>query len=154
MNILVTGAKGMVGQALVANLKNIRDGKNRTRPALKIEEIYEYDIDSTEAELDEYCKKTDFVFNLAGVNRPKDNAEFMQENCGFSPICYAYPFGQLTDGADALLQEMGFRITLTCNEEKSLLTSGQSNCLFSLGRYNRDGRISTEEFMTKLLEQS
>ena len=76
------------------------------------------------------------------------------ENCGFSPICYAYPFGQLTDGADALLQEMGFRITLTCNEEKRLLTSGQSNCLFSLGRYNRDGRISTEEFMTKLLEQS
>ena len=76
----------------------------------------------------------------------------MQENCGFSPICYAYPFGQLTDGADDLLQEMGFRITLTCNEEKSLLTSGQSNCLFSLGRYNRDGRIRTEEFMVKLLE--
>ena len=76
------------------------------------------------------------------------------ENCGFYPICYAYPFGQLTDGADALLQEMGFRITLTCNEEKSLLTSGNSDCLFSLGRYNRDGRISTEEFMAKLLEQS
>ena len=75
------------------------------------------------------------------------------ENCGFSPICYAYPFGQLTDGADALLQQMGFRITLTCNEENSLLTSGQSNCLFSLGRYNRDGRISTEEFMAKLLEE-
>ena len=83
MNILVTGAKGMVGQALVANLKNLRDGKNRTRPALKIEEIYEYDIDSTEAELDEYCQKADFVFHLAGVNRPKDNAEFMQGNFGF-----------------------------------------------------------------------
>ena len=83
MNILVTGAKGMVGQALVANLKNIRDGKNRTRPALKIEEIYEYDIDSTETELDEYCQKADFIFNLAGVNRPKDNAEFMQGNFGF-----------------------------------------------------------------------
>lgn len=83
MNILVTGAKGMVGQALVANLKNIRDGMNRTRPALKIDEIFEYDIDSTEAELEEYCKKTDFVFNLAGVNRPKDNAEFMQCNFGF-----------------------------------------------------------------------
>ena len=83
MNILVTGAKGMVGQALVANLKNIRDGKNRTRPGLKIEEIYEYDIDSTEAELEEYCHKADFVFNLAGVNRPKDNAEFMQGNFGF-----------------------------------------------------------------------
>ena len=84
MNILVTGAKGMVGQALVANLKNIRDGKNRTRPELKIEEIYEYDIVSTEAELEEYCKKADFVFNLAGVNRPKNNAEFMQGNFGFA----------------------------------------------------------------------
>ena len=83
MNILVTGAKGMVGQALVANLKNIRDGKNRTRPALKIDEIFEYDIDSTEEELEEYCQKADFVFNLAGVNRPKDNAEFMQGNFGF-----------------------------------------------------------------------
>ncbi len=83
MNILVTGAKGMVGQALVVNLKNIRDGKNRTRPALKIEEIFEYDIDSTEAQLDEYCQKADFVFNLAGVNRPKDNAEFMQGNFDF-----------------------------------------------------------------------
>ena len=83
MNILITGAKGMVGRALAANLKNIRDGKNRTRPALSIEDIYEYDIDSTEAELDVYCRKADFVFNLAGVNRPKDNAEFMQGNFGF-----------------------------------------------------------------------
>lgn len=83
MNILVTGAKGMVGRALVANLENIRDNKNRTRPAIKIEEIYAYDIDSAEADLDEYCKKADFVFNLAGVNRPKDNAEFMQGNFGF-----------------------------------------------------------------------
>lgn len=83
MNILVTGAKGMVGQALTANLKNIRDGKNRTRPDIKIEEIFEYDIDSTEAELEEYCQKADFVFNLAGINRPKDNSEFMQGNFGF-----------------------------------------------------------------------
>ena len=83
MNILVTGAKGMVGQALCANLKNLRDGKNRTRPALKIDEFFEYDIDSTEAELEKYCQKADFVFNLAGVNRPKDNAEFMQGNFGF-----------------------------------------------------------------------
>lgn len=83
MNILVTGAKGMVGQSLVANLKNIRDEKNRTRPTLKIDEIYEYDIDSNEAELGEYCQKADFVFNLAGVNRPKHNAEFMQGNFGF-----------------------------------------------------------------------
>ncbi len=83
MKILVTGAKGMVGQALCANLKNIRDNKNRTRPNIKIEEIYEYDIDSTEAELDEYCQKADFVFNLAGINRPKDNSEFMAGNFGF-----------------------------------------------------------------------
>lgn len=83
MNILVTGAKGMVGLALCANLKNIRDGKNRTRPNIKIEEIYEYDIDSTPEELDEYCQKADFVFNLAGINRPKSNDEFMQGNFGF-----------------------------------------------------------------------
>ena len=83
MNILVTGAKGFVGRNLVENLKNIRDGKNRTRPELKIDEIFEYDIDSTFEELDEYCAKADFVFNLAGVNRPKDPAEFAG-NYGFA----------------------------------------------------------------------
>ena len=86
MKILVTGAKGMVGQALCANLKNIRDGKNRTRPDIIIEEIFEYDIDSTEAELEEYCSKADFVFNLAGINRPKNNEEFMQGNFGFGSM--------------------------------------------------------------------
>ena len=70
MNILVTGAKGMVGTALVNNLKNIRDNKNRTRPELHIDEIYEYDIDSSKEELEQYCQNADFVFNLAGVNRP------------------------------------------------------------------------------------
>lgn len=84
MNILVTGAKGMVGTALVNNLKNIRDNKNRTRPNIEIDEIYEYDIDSTIEELNEYCKKCDFVFNLAGVNRPKDTKEFMEGNFGFA----------------------------------------------------------------------
>ena len=84
MNILVTGAKGMVGTALAANLKNIRDGKNRTRPDLCIDEIYEYDLDSTGEELDEYCRKADFVFNLAGVNRPEDPEEFMKGNFGFA----------------------------------------------------------------------
>lgn len=84
MNILVTGAKGMVGTALCNNLKNIRDGKNRTRPNLHIDDIYEYDIDSTEEELKEYCRKADFVFNLAGVNRPKDPEEFMKGNFGFA----------------------------------------------------------------------
>ena len=77
MNILVTGAKGMVGTALCNNLKNIRDGKNKTRQALDIKEIYEYDLDSTPEELDEYCRKADFVFNLAGVNRPKNPEDFM-----------------------------------------------------------------------------
>ena len=84
MNILITGAKGMVGTALCANLKNIRDGKNRTRPNLCIDEIYEYDLDSTGEELDEYCRKADFVFNLAGVNRPEDPEEFMKGNFGFA----------------------------------------------------------------------
>ena len=84
MNILVTGAKGMVGTALVNNLKNIHDKKNQTRPAIIIDEIYEYDIDSTKEELDEYCAKADFVFNLAGVNRPQNTEEFMQGNFDFA----------------------------------------------------------------------
>ena len=83
MNILVTGAKGFVGRNLFENLKNIRDGKDRTR-SFTVENIFEYDIDSTETELDDYCSKTDFVFNLAGVNRPKDNSEFMSGNFGFA----------------------------------------------------------------------
>ena len=84
MRILVTGAKGMVGTALVNNLKNIRDGKNRTRPAIHIDEIYEYDRDSTLEELDEYCYKADFVFNLAGVNRPDNIEDFIKGNFGFA----------------------------------------------------------------------
>lgn len=84
MNILVTGAKGMVGTALVNNLKNIRDNKNRTRPGIHIGEIYEYDIQSTEEELDIYCKKADFVFHLAGVNRPENPEDFMKGNFGFT----------------------------------------------------------------------
>ena len=83
MKILVTGAKGMVGLALCANLKNIRDGKNRTRPNIQIDEIFEYDIDNSVEELNEFCQKADFVFNLAGINRPKTNDEFMQGNFGF-----------------------------------------------------------------------
>lgn len=84
MNILVTGAKGMVGTALVNNLKNIQDSKNRTRPGIKIDEIFEYDIDSTPEELDEYCQKANFVFNLAGVNRPQNQEDFMKGNLGFA----------------------------------------------------------------------
>lgn len=84
MKILVTGAKGMVGTALVNNLKNIRDNKNQTRPDIRIEEIFEYDIDSTVEELDSYCKEADFVFNLAGVNRPENTEDFMKGNFGFA----------------------------------------------------------------------
>ena len=84
MNILVTGAKGFAGRNLVENLKNIRDGKNKTRPNIMIEEIYEYDIDSTPEQLDEYCSKANFVFNLAGVNRPTDPADFKRGNRDFA----------------------------------------------------------------------
>ena len=86
MKILVTGAKGMVGTALVNNLKNIRDNKNRTRPNILVEELYEYDLNSTQEELEEYCKKADFVFNLAGVNRPENPADFMKGNFGFASL--------------------------------------------------------------------
>ena len=84
MNILVTGAKGFVGKNLCATLYNIRDGKDRTRPDLKIGEVYEYDIDTDPKMLDEWCQKADFVFNLAGVNRPKETSEFMEGNFGFA----------------------------------------------------------------------
>ena len=85
MRILVTGAKGMVGTALVNNLKNIKDGKNRTRPNIHIEEIFEYDL-GDESKLDEYCSKCDFVFNLAGVNRPTNPEDFMKGNFGFASL--------------------------------------------------------------------
>lgn len=84
MKILVTGSAGFVGRNFVENLKNIRDGKNRTRPNISIEEIYEYDLNSTPEELEEYCAKADFIFNLAGVNRPKAPEEFKKGNFGFA----------------------------------------------------------------------
>ena len=84
MNILITGAAGFVGKNLTAALQNIRDGKDRTHPELQIGEIFLYDIDSPAELLDEACRKADFVFNLAGVNRPKNQEEFMQGNFGFA----------------------------------------------------------------------
>lgn len=84
MNILITGAKGMVGTALCNNLKAIRDGKNKTRSNIKIDEIYEYDIDSSKGDLDRYCQDASFVFNLAGVNRPENKEDFMKGNFGFA----------------------------------------------------------------------
>ena len=84
MKILVTGAKGFVGKNLCAQLNNIKDGKARCYGDLQIEEVFEYDLDSTPEQLDQWCKECDFVFNLAGVNRPKDNDEFMKGNFGFA----------------------------------------------------------------------
>lgn len=84
MKILVTGAKGFVGKNLCVSLANIRDGKDRTRPELKIEKVFAYDIDTAPEFLEKYCSKCDFVFNLAGVNRPQNAEEFMQGNFGFT----------------------------------------------------------------------
>ena len=89
MNILVTGAKGFVGKNLCALLRTIADGKNRTYGNIAITEIFEYDIDSKPEELEEYCQKADFVFNLAGVNRPQTTEEFMQGNFGFASTLLA-----------------------------------------------------------------
>ena len=84
MNILVTGAKGFVGRNLVASLENLKNGKDRTRPGLSVGEIFSYDLDTDPALLDGFCRDADFVFNLAGVNRPKDQSEFMAGNFGFA----------------------------------------------------------------------
>lgn len=84
MNILVTGAGGFVGKNLCAALMNIKENKDRTRPNITIDEIFEYDLDTPPALLDEYCARADFVFNLAGVNRPKEQSEFMAGNFGFA----------------------------------------------------------------------
>lgn len=84
MNVLVTGAKGMVGTALVNNLKTLQDGRNKTRPEIKIGKIFEYDLNNTAEELDAFCKEADFVFNLAGVNRPENPEDFMKGNFGFA----------------------------------------------------------------------
>ena len=84
MNILVTGAKGFVGKNLVQALCAIKDGKDKTRDNLVVSQIFEFDLDSNQADLDNYCQKADFVFNLAGINRPQNNDEFMQGNCEFA----------------------------------------------------------------------
>ena len=84
MRILVTGAKGFVGKNLCAQLNNIKDGKARCYGDVAVEAVYEYDLDSTPEQLDIWCKEADFVFNLAGVNRPQNQEEFMQGNFGFA----------------------------------------------------------------------
>ena len=96
MKILVTGAKGFVGKNLCAALKNVRDGKDKTRGIGTDIEIFEYDIDTEKSLLDTYCKEADFIFNLAGVNRLENPQEFMQGNFGFATdlqtfvYCYSY----------------------------------------------------------------
>ena len=84
MNILVTGAAGFIGRNLVESLYNIKENKDRTRPGLQIDDIYEYDLYSGSVQLEKYCEKADFVFNLAGVNRPETEEEFMAGNFGFA----------------------------------------------------------------------
>ena len=86
MNILVTGAKGFAGRNVVENLKAIRDGKNRARPALRVESVYEYDVDSTQDDLERACADCDFVFHFAGVNRPQTPEEFRRGNCGAAAL--------------------------------------------------------------------
>lgn len=84
LNILITGAAGALGRNLVENLKAIKDEKNQTRPALSIGEIFEYDINNTLEDLDQFCADCDFIFHAAGVNRPKEPSEFMEGNFGFT----------------------------------------------------------------------
>ncbi len=84
MKILVTGAKGFVGKNLCATLYNMKEGKDKTRPGLQIDEVYEYDMDTAPDQLEAWCQDADFVFHLAGVNRPKETTEFMAGNCGFA----------------------------------------------------------------------
>ena len=86
MNILVTGANGFAGKNLVCALSNIRDGKDRTHPNITVDEIYEYDVENTLQELEEYCRKADFIFHFAGVNRPENEEDFMRGNFGFSSV--------------------------------------------------------------------
>lgn len=130
MNILVTGAKGMVGMALVNNLKNIRDGKNRTRPNIIIDEIYEYDLDSTPEQLDAYCAKADFVFNLAGVNRPENPEDFMKGNFGFASDLLNY------------LKKHGNRATIMLSSSIQATLAGR----FGNSAYGRSKKAGEELF--------
>jgi len=135
MKILVTGSKGMVGTALVNNLKNIRDGKNKTRPNIHIEEIYEYDL-GDEDKLDEYCKNCDFVFNLAGVNRPTNPEDFMKGNFGF---------------ATTLLD------TLKKYNNKAPIMLSSSLQATLIGRYNGEygrSKLAGEEYLEKYSEET
>ena len=123
MNILVTGAEGFVGKNLVENLKNIRDGKNRTRPALKIDRIFEFGRRNTDEELASFCREADFVFHLAGVNRPKDPSEFQTGNV------------ELTAKLLAALREQG--------NTAPVMFSSSVQALAALGRMNSSETLWT-----------
>lgn len=136
MKILVTGAKGMVGTSLVNNLKNIRDGKNRTRPNITVDEIYEFDIDSSIEDLDKYCLDCDFVFNLAGVNRPDNPEDFMKGNFGFA--------SQLLD----CLKKYENKATIMLSSSIQATLSGR----FGDSEYGRSKRAGEELFFDYAME--
>ena len=130
LKVLVTGAKGMVGTALVNNLKNIRNGKNKTRPDIRIDEVYEYDLDSTLEELEKYCQDADFVFNLAGVNRPENPQDFM--NFGFA--------SQLLD----MLKKYNNKATIMLSSSVQATLSGR----FGDSEYGRSKKAGEELFFS------
>ena len=117
MNILITGAAGFVGKNLTAALEAIRDGKDRTHPGLEIGELYLYDINSPAALLEEACEKADFVFNLAGVNRPQNQSEFMEGN-----------YNQLRFYQDAEMTNVKFNPEMTIDFGKNELKQKQFYC--------------------------
>ena len=161
MKILVTGSAGFVGKNLVEALKNLRDNKDRTRPSLSIDEIFEYDVDTDKALLSDFCRECDFVFNLAGVNRPKDDGEFMKGNFGFAsellktlekhgnrcPVMLSSSIQATLVGryANSVYGESKLR----CAEKSCFLTMPQKpaqRCLFTAFRIfseNGAGRITT-----------
>lgn len=140
--------KGMVGTALCNNLKNIRDEKNKTRPELTIENIYEYDLDSTLEELDEYCQKSDFVFNLAGVNRPENPEDFMKGNFGFASDllnCLKKHHNKATIMAEVLHQNLS-KIEASDIHTRLGLEKGK----YILLSAHREENIDTEKNFTSL----
>ncbi len=137
MNILVTGSAGALGRNLVENLKAIRDGKNRTRPNLTINNIYEYDRNSTPKELDAFCADCDFIVHAAGVNRPKETSEFMEGNFGFTSTLLN------------LLKEKGNRCPIMITSSVQATLSGR----FGNSEYGRS-KLAGEELMFKYGEET